>query len=56
VDLPAGTYRVRVHASGFDTLSPDGLDGDDHYHLTLWPAAPEPPRVIKRYPGELPGG
>ncbi|WP_192909519.1 hypothetical protein [Gandjariella thermophila] len=54
--VPAGRYRVRVHTGGFDTLSPDGLDGEDRYHLVLWPAVHEPPRVIKRYPGTLPGG
>jgi hypothetical protein len=59
--VPAGSYRVRVHANGLDSLSPDslspdGLDGDDRYHLILWPAAPELPRVIKRYPAALPGG
>lgn len=51
-----GTYRVRVYSSGFDTLSDDALDGDDRYRLVAWPAEDEPPRVLKRYPGKLPGG
>ncbi|HEX3780320.1 MAG TPA: hypothetical protein VHX38_11680 [Pseudonocardiaceae bacterium] len=54
--IPPGTYRVRVCSSGFDTLSEDGLDGDDQYRLVLWPAAAQPARVVKRYPKELPGG
>lgn len=56
ITVPQGAYRVRVYSAGFDTLSDDGLDGDDHYRLVLWPAPAQPPRVVKRYPGELPGG
>ncbi|HEX4226376.1 MAG TPA: hypothetical protein VHZ97_28700 [Pseudonocardiaceae bacterium] len=56
IDVAPGSYRVLVYSSGFDTLSEDGLDGDDRYRLVLWPAEPESPRVVHRYPGELPGG
>lgn len=56
ITISPGAYRVRVYSGGFDTLSEDGLDGDDHYRLVLWPASAQPPRVVKRYPGELPGG
>jgi hypothetical protein len=56
ITIPQGAYRVRVYSAGFDTLSDDGLDGDDHYRLVLWPAPMQTPRVVKRYPGELPGG
>lgn len=40
VSLASGTYRVRVSYSGLDSLSEDGLEGDDFYRLQLWPAAP----------------
>lgn len=50
------SYRVRVYAPGFNTISADGLDGDDRYHLVLWPGTAQPPRVLKRYAGILPGG
>lgn len=40
VPLAPGSYRVRVSYSGLDSLSEDGLEGDDFYRLQLWPAAP----------------
>jgi hypothetical protein len=51
-----GTYRVRVYTRGVETLSENGLDGDDSYHLVLWPGEPGEPAVLKRYPGLFPGG
>lgn len=27
---------MRACYSGFNSLSQDGLEGDDHYHLQLW--------------------
>ncbi|MFA4914997.1 MAG: hypothetical protein WC590_15290, partial [Burkholderiaceae bacterium] len=45
-----GTYRVRVYCGGFDTLSEDRLDGDDHYRVLLWPAPPDDVQVLKQYP------
>jgi hypothetical protein len=39
-----------------ETLSENGLDGDDSYHLVLWPGEPGEPAVLKRYPGLFPGG
>jgi hypothetical protein len=56
VTVVASDCRVRVYSAGFDTLSEDGLDGNDRYRLMLWPAPTQPSRVVKRYPGELPGG
>ena len=42
-----GLYAVRVAYRGLDTLSADGLDGDDRYWVTLWPVTAEaPPQVI----------
>jgi len=29
IEVPPGSYRVRVSYGGLDTLSEDGLDGDD---------------------------
>jgi hypothetical protein len=45
-----GTYRVRACFGGLDTLSDDGLDGADHYRLTLWPAPFAPLTVLKQHP------
>jgi hypothetical protein len=47
-DLKPGTYKVRLSASGLDTLSEDGLDGQDHYLVQLWQAPFEEPTVLKQ--------
>lgn len=49
--VKAGPLGVRVNMSGLDTLSEDGLDGDDHYVVQLWPGTePEGVRVLKAWP------
>ena len=37
IELPPGLYHARVFYGGLQTLSNDGLDGDDHYTVILWP-------------------
>lgn len=49
LEVAPGSYRVRTCFTGLGTLSEDGLDGDDRYHLTLWPAPAGPVEVLKRY-------
>lgn len=44
-----GTYRVRAYFGGLNTLSDDGLDGDDRYRIVLWPAPFAPVQVLKQY-------
>jgi hypothetical protein len=44
-----GTYRVRAYYGGLNTLSDDGLEGDDHYRIFLWPAPFSPEEVLKQY-------
>lgn len=51
VHLPPGSYHARVYSGGLDTVSADGLDGEDHYRITLWPKILMPPEVVKRYRG-----
>ena len=48
IPVEPGTYRVRVCYAGLDTLSEDGLDGNDRYHLQLWLASPVEPIVVKQ--------
>lgn len=43
-----GSYRVRVCYGGLETLSEDGLDGDDHYVVDLWRGEPADVRVVKQ--------
>jgi hypothetical protein len=47
--IPAGTYRVRAYFAGLGTLCDDGLDGDDHYRVVLWPAPFADLTVLKQY-------
>lgn len=42
------TYRARVFYGDLDTLSEDGLDGDDKYKVALWCGEAIEPRVIKQ--------
>ncbi|MCC8983399.1 hypothetical protein [Bradyrhizobium acaciae] len=48
IETAPGTYRVRASYGALDTLSENGLEGDDHYRLQLWPAAAIPVRVLKQ--------
>ena len=42
ISVEPGWYHVRVCYGGRDTLSDDGVDGDDHYEISLWPAGAVP--------------
>lgn len=50
IDVAPATYRLRVSYGALDTLSEDGLEGDDHYRLQLWPAPSIAVRVLKQRP------
>ena len=47
IEVSPGMYRVRVSYAGLDSLSPDGLDGNDRYRLELWQAPAIDPSVLK---------
>jgi hypothetical protein len=47
VEVSAGAYRARVSYGGLDTLSEDGLSGEDN-RVQLWLAPPSPIRVLKQ--------
>lgn len=48
----AGSLGVHANFSGLDTLSEDGLKGDDQYVLQLWPSTElEGVSVLKFWPG-----
>ena len=49
LSVTPGSYRVRACFAGLGALSEDGLDGEDRYHITLWPAAMAPVEVLKHY-------
>ncbi len=48
IEVVPGMYRARIYYGGLDTLSEDGLDGEDHYRIVLWPGDPTPPVVLKK--------
>lgn len=48
IKIPSGPYRVRVSFEGLGSLSADGLDGNDQYHLELWPAPMGSVNILKQ--------
>ena len=48
IAVPAGTLRVRTLFGDQTKLSEDGLDGEDHYRIEIWPDAPTPLSIIKQ--------
>ncbi len=49
IELKPGTYRVRCYFGNLSSFSDDGLDGDDHYRIVMWPAPQAPLRVLKQW-------
>jgi hypothetical protein len=42
-----GAYRARVQYGGLSTVSENGLEGSDHYHILLWPAPTTELQILK---------
>lgn len=51
INLKPGTYRVRTYYGSLSEISDDGLDGNDHYKLVLWPARSASVLVLKQFRG-----
>jgi hypothetical protein len=47
LQITPGSYRVRVLFTGLDAISNNGLEGDDRYVVSLWPAEARALRVLK---------
>jgi hypothetical protein len=45
--LSPGTYRVRSYFGSLASISDDGLEGDDHYRIIMWPAPKAALSVLK---------
>jgi hypothetical protein len=43
-----GTYRAKIYYGKLETLSDDGLEGEDNYRVVLWPGESIKPKVLKR--------
>ncbi|WP_155806040.1 hypothetical protein [Erythrobacter litoralis] len=50
LQVSPGSYRALVSYRGLDSLSDDGLDGEDEYRVQLWPDAKCDVRAMKRRP------
>jgi hypothetical protein len=48
IQVVPGAYRARIFYGRLDSLSEDGLDGEDHYKVSLWPSETTGPVVLKR--------
>ncbi len=48
IDVNSGWYQVRIFYNDLDTLSKDGLEGDDSYHIMIYPGSHIEPKVLKR--------
>ena len=48
IDVQPGVYRARISYGSLNTLSDDGLHGDDRYRVQLWRADAIEPRVLKQ--------
>lgn len=49
IAVSPGWHRARISYGNLDSVSEDGLKGDDFYKLSLWPAAsPLPLTVLKQ--------
>jgi hypothetical protein len=48
-DVPPGDYKVRALYRGLDTLSEDGLEGNDFYEIQIWKSPCTSLRVIRRW-------
>ena len=42
IAVTPGDYRARIYYGDLDSVSADGLEGQDHYRIVLWPAAEGP--------------
>ena len=47
IEVQPACYRVRVLYGALDTLSEDGLEGDDKYRVQLWTDSASDPCVLK---------
>ena len=48
VEVSPGRYRAQISYGGLDTLSENGLSGEDRYRVQLWLGLPLPVRVLKQ--------
>lgn len=53
IEVTPGCYCARVSYGSLGSLSEDGLSGDDHYRVQLWPGRLTDTKIIKqRHPNQ----
>jgi len=48
IKIPSGPYRLRASFEGLESVSADGLEGNEQYHLQLWPASMGSVEILKQ--------
>ena len=48
IEVSPGNYEAIICYSKLTSLSPDGLDGEDSYHVHLFPGREVEPAILKR--------
>lgn len=48
IPLSPGCYRARIYYGQLHDLSDDGLDGNDHYKIVLWPYEDSELKILKQ--------
>lgn len=51
--IAPGHYQVALLYSGLGSLSSDGLDGADRYHVLLWPGPKQELQVLRSWQVEV---
>jgi hypothetical protein len=49
ISILPGTYRARIFFGGLNTLSADGLEGNDRYRIVLWSGKATPVTILKKH-------
>ncbi len=44
-----GSYRVRIYSRGLGSISENGLEGDDQYHMVIWSEEHSSPKILKKW-------
>lgn len=48
LELPSTQMTVRIMWGGLDSVSEDGIEGNDHYVIQIWPGDPQPVSYPKK--------
>jgi hypothetical protein len=47
--IQPGSYRVRIYYGGLGSVSENGLEGEDHYRVVIWPEEDKAPEILKKW-------